>query len=219
MELLNSLFHYYTDKTKARYHKIVLGFFILFCLITIDNIFSFSYYYNTGNKIEQVVTINSILEDENITKEEQDVLTNLRREIINRSTWKDSFYDLIQTITLHDFIPEFDKGKEYQRNFWWHLFSSGWFIIVIMVAIIVFAMKDPEMAFLKAIPILFITEFILFIVLLSTSKLFSLIPIIFGLPILNYILNFFIWVLFAVTFNYLYKYRVKIKAEAKVKAG
>lgn len=206
MELVNSIFHFFTDKTKKLPYKLILLLSTLVLIALLDNFLSFSYSYNNNNKIAQIEGINNILNDTSITKYEREKLLVLRKDILNRSTWKDKSYDVLTSIEFKNDkksnvnVPEIkgtknssqvskEKPKFIERDYWWHFISSSWLFIILMFVIPVISFLDKETIFWQTIGVIIILEPLLYGICWIYAKVFSIIPIIYNNPFYNYFLN------------------------------
>jgi len=196
LEFFNSLLHFFTDKSRGLSHKAVLSIFVLVLIVFIDNTLSFSYYYNTSNKIEQISELNKLLENSTLKLSEERKLQNLRSQIIDRKTWKDRSWDFISQMNFSSESENsteysFEKSKEIiqERSYWWHFGTSSWvWIILILMMPIVFII-DKSNSFVQTIGILLLIEPLLIGFAWIFAKVFSFIPILFGNPNYNYVLN------------------------------
>ena len=197
MDFLNSIFHFFTDKTRRLSSKAITTIIVVALIILIDNTLSFSYYYNTKNKIEQVSSVNKLLTDTTLTKTEKKKLLNIRRDIIDRKTWKDKTWDFISnmdfrsenSLTENPTENEIKIPIETKKSYLWHFISSSWLIVILMLAFPFVGIFDKKTPFGQAIGILIILEPLLYGMAWILAKLFSFIPIILNNPTLNYILN------------------------------
>ncbi|WP_027065366.1 hypothetical protein [Maribacter sp. Hel_I_7] len=196
MEFFNSLLHFFTDKSRGLSHKAVLTIFVLVLIVFIDNTLSFSYYYNTSNKIEQISELNKLLKNATLKPSEERKIQNLRSQIIDRKTWKDRSWDFISQMGFSSESENFieisvEKSKEIsqERSYWWHFGTSSWiWIILILMMPIVFVI-DKSNSLVQSIGILLLIEPFLIGLAWIFAKVFSFIPILFGNPNYNYALN------------------------------
>jgi len=196
LEFLNSIFHFFTDKTRGLSSKAITTIIVIALIVLIDNTLSFSYYYNTENKIEQISNVNKLLTDTTLTKIENQKLLNIRKDIIDRKTWKDKTWDFISNMDFRseNSLTENPTEKEIEtllseRSYLWHFISSSWLIVILMIASPFIGIFDKKTPFGQAIGILIILEPFLYGMAWILAKLFSFIPIILNNPTLNYILN------------------------------
>lgn len=196
MELLNSIFNFFTDKSQNLSRKALLIIGGIALLIIIDNTLSFSYYYNTEKRIEQIQGINKIINDTTITKAERLKLKNLRSELIIRNTWKDKTYKLLSEIDFQseseteEIIATPSEEPEVNRSYLWHFISSGWVFIFVMIFIPFVGLADKKTSIGNTLGILLFIEPLFLGLAWVFAKGFSFIPVIYGNPIYNYILNF-----------------------------
>ena len=196
MELLNSIFHFFTDKTKGLSHKAALVILSIAILIILDNTLSFSYFFNTQNKIEQVSILNQVLSDSTLTVEEIEELKNIRKDIVFRSTWKDKTWDLVSKIEFNsiqkDSTDQVSITIASERSYFWHFLSSGWIFILVMIVMPFVALSDKKTSISSIVAIIFLAEPMLLLMAWIFAKLFSFIPLLLGDPFYNYIINFFL---------------------------
>ena len=196
MEFLNSIFHFFTDKTRRLSSKAITTIIVISLIVFIDNTLSFSYYYNTENKIEQISSVNKTLNESTLSETEKKKLLKLRKDIIDRKTWKDKTWDFVSSMDFgnnNNLIKnETEEKIEEQidkRSYLWHFISSSWLILILMIAFPFVGIFDNNTPFGQAIGILLILEPFLYGIAWILAKLFSFIPIIFNNPTLSYILN------------------------------
>ncbi|AIN75086.1 hypothetical protein SAMN02745938_1057 [Flavobacterium psychrophilum DSM 3660] len=205
MDLLNSIFHFFTDKTKKLPHKVILFLIAVILVILLDNLLSFSFSYNNGNKIEQIEGINKIIKDTTLSDAEKKKLFILRENIVNHLTWKDKAFDFLTSIEFKNDIesekpiikpigkpatkPIIASIKLKTRDYFWHFISSSWLFIVLMVILPFIGLLDKKTKFWESIGIIIIVEPFLYGICWVYAKMFSFIPIILDNPIYNYILN------------------------------
>ncbi len=197
MELVNSVFNFFTDRTKKLSHKTITIFIVVAVLIVMDNTLSFTSHYNNIRKIEEVEKLNLIVIDSTLSKEEVIRLKELRNNIINHKTWKDKLYDKIITIdfktkdndnvsVVKNDIPKTTN----ERSYWVHFVTSSWILIMIMIIMPFAVFFDKKSSSLSSfLAIIFVI--VPFFCGLSWvfAKAFSLIPVINNNPTYNYVLN------------------------------
>lgn len=196
MELINSIFVYFTDKTKKFSHKTVIILFSLMLLVVVDNTLSFTYNYNTTNKIDQIQKLNMIVSDTTLANSEIDDLKVLRNDILNHKTWKDQLYNKIVAIDFKSKdgnkpVVKSDIPKMVnERNYWYHFISSSWILFIIMVIIPFVGIFDKKTSFGSTImALIFFIAPIFYGFSWLFAKLFSFIPVISNNPNINYIVN------------------------------
>tara|TARA_R110002012_G_scaffold69453_1_gene179829 strand:+ start:1721 stop:2308 length:588 start_codon:yes stop_codon:yes gene_type:complete len=162
-------------------------------LILTDNTLSFSYYYNTEKRIEQIQGINEIVNDTTLSSEEKNMLKKLRTDLIIRKTWKDQTYKLLSEIEFksdsEEIIVNSDVQVQSERSYFWHFVSSGWIFLLVMIVMPFVGLADKNTSIGTAIGILIAIEPLFFGLAWLFAKVFSFIPILFGNSIVNYILN------------------------------
>tara|TARA_R110001606_G_C15298763_1_gene642349 strand:- start:181 stop:849 length:669 start_codon:yes stop_codon:yes gene_type:complete len=193
----SSIIHFLTDKTRNLSSKALFIVFGVILLVFLDNTFSFSYYYNTSQKITQVNKINEVLKDSTFSVLEKKKLIKLRTDIIEHKTLKDKSYDYLTNLNFetsegdHSKIIETVKS-EAQRNSRIHFITSSWWLIlsfgIFAIAIPFLLLTQKRDIFNTLLGFIFIEGFAYLIALLL-SKIFSFIPLIDNNPIYNYILN------------------------------
>lgn len=217
MELFNSIFQFFTDNTKKFSHKTILVLFSIFIIIILDNVLSFSYYYNNEKKISQIQSINSIVKDTTINDKERKMLFTLRDKIILHKTWKDNVWDFFTSIEFkNDVKPSLnviEKKKDIaiikepnkvERNYYLHFITSSWFFLLVILIVPFVGFSDKNTSFLTALMIILFFVIPLFLFLgWIFAKIFSFIPIILNNPINNYILNFILSFLLIILFGFL----------------
>ena len=196
MDLLNSLFQFFTDKTKGLSHKAMLVILSVALLVLLDNTFSFSYYFNTKSKIEQVSGINEILSDTTLSNQERSELEKFRHNIIFRSTWKDQAWKFASQIEFNSFANDTtaikEKASTQERSYFWHFVSSGWVFIVFMIVMPFVAFTNKTTKLSSAIGMLIILEPMFYLMAWIFAKILSFIPLLFHDPFYNYVFNFFL---------------------------
>ncbi len=198
MEIINSILHFLTDKTKKLPHKVILCLVALIFIAVIDNLLSFTFSYNNSNKIEQIEGINKILADTTLSKYEKEKLLVLRSNIVNHSTWKDKTYNFLNNFKFKEkiegekVVPEIktiDKPKTAERDYYLHFFSSSWIFIFLMIVLPFVMFFDKQSSFWQVVGITILVEPILYFICWFYGKVFSYIPVIADNPLYNYILN------------------------------
>jgi hypothetical protein len=228
MDLFDSIFKFFTDSNKKFSHKTILVLFSIFIIIVLDNVLSFSYYYNNEKKISQIESINNIVKDSSITIKEKNSLIFLRNNIISHKTWKDNIWDFFTTIEFKDDLKsstevnnsskkdiEIKKINNTVRNYYIHFITSSWIFLLVILIFSIVGFSDKNTSFLTALMIIlfFITPFSLFLGWIF-AKIFSFIPIIQNNPIYNYILNFVLSFVIILIFGFLIN-RIKKKDNIK----
>jgi hypothetical protein len=193
----SSIIHFLTDKTRNLSSKALFIVFGIILLIFLDNTFSFSYYYNTSQKITQINEINEGLKDSTFSVIDKKKLIKMRTDIIEHKTLKDRVYDYLTNLNFE--TPEEEVTKtietiklETKRNSRIHFITSSWWIIlsfgIFAIAIPFILLSQRKDIFNILLGFVFIEGFAYLIALLL-SKVFSFIPLIYNNPVYNYILN------------------------------
>lgn len=199
MDFYNSIFKFFTDESRRLSSKAITSIIAIALIILIDNTLSFSYYYNTEKKIEQISNINEILRDTTLREYDKKKLLNLREQIINRITWKDQVWNFIvnsKFATKSDedgeLKYEVNRNNRVKRSYLLHFVSSSWLIIILIIAFPFVGIFNKKTPLGQAIGILLILEPTFLGIAWLLAKLFSLIPIILNNPTYNYFLNAFL---------------------------
>ena len=193
----SSIIHFLTDKTRNLSSKALFIVFGFILLIFLDNTFSFSYYYNTSQKVTQIKEINEGLKDSTFSMSEKKKLLKLRTDIIEHKTLKDKAYDYLTNLNFETSDEEVTETVETveleaKRNSRIHFITSAWWL-VLLFGIILFALPfvlltERKDIFTTLLAFIFMGGFAYLIALLL-SKVFSFIPLIDNNPMYNYILN------------------------------
>lgn len=124
MDFLTNLTSYFTDKDTRFLKKVLFVIFITLGLIIIDNVFSFSYYFNISRKTEQMAKINSLIQDKTTTKSDEAKLVHLKTELFNHKS-------LFEKDVVEKFSLRFKDG----RNPWLHFISVNIFLILVILVL------------------------------------------------------------------------------------
>lgn len=178
MDFLTNLTSYFTDKDTRFLKKVLFVIFITLGLIIIDNVFSFSYYFNISRKTEQMTKINSLIQDETISKYDEAKLVHLRTELFDHKSLFEKDYIQIFSIPFKD-----------GRNPWFHFVSVNVFLLLVMfiLPLIILVEKDNDLD--TILIMVFIVEPFLLLCCWVIATIFSKIPLL-GNPWWNYGLNF-----------------------------
>jgi hypothetical protein len=99
------VFNFLVDTSRKLVHKLVLLATVLVVLFLINNVFGFTYYYNTSRKIEQLKSISELLKDSTLPTAEKEFLLQEQQNTVERR-------DVIQkTISLITYHPKKDTTK------------------------------------------------------------------------------------------------------------
>jgi len=193
----SSIIHFLTDKTRNLSSKALFIVFGFILLIFLDNTFSFSYYYNTSQKVTQIKEINEGLKDSTFSVSEKKKLLKLRTDIIEHKTLKDKAYDYLTNLNFETSDEEATETVETveleaKRNSRIHFITSAWWLVlsfgIILIALPFVLLTERKDIFTTLLGFIFMGGFAYLIALLL-SKVFSFIPLIDNNPMYNYILN------------------------------
>ncbi|MBV7270560.1 DUF4131 domain-containing protein [Winogradskyella luteola] len=193
----SSIIHFLTDKTRNLSSKALFIVFGFILLIFLDNTFSFSYYYNTSQKVTQIKEINEGLKDSTFSVSEKKKLLKLRTELIEHKTLKDKVYDYLTNLNFETSDEEATETVETveleaKRNSRIHFITSAWWLVlsfgIILIALPFVLLTERKDIFATLLGFIFLGGFAYLIALLL-SKVFSFIPLIDNNPMYNYILN------------------------------
>ena len=190
----SSIIHFLTDKTRNLSSKALFIVFGLILLIVLDNTFSFSYYYNTSQKVTQIKEINEGLKDSTFSDSEKKKLLKLRNNIIEHKTLKDKTYDYLTNLNFETSDEETRETAELEakRNPRIHFITSAWWLVLsfgIFAIVLPFVLLTDRKDFLTTILGFAIMGGFGYLIALLMSKTLSFIPLIDNNPIYNYILN------------------------------
>jgi hypothetical protein len=191
----SSILHFLTDKSRKISTKAIVIVLSLLLLAIIDNTFSFSYFYNTSNKVNQLQKISEILKDKTLDKTENEKILLLRKDILTHQTYKDKIYNYLTNLDFDTTkkIDEAESNQIGQRNEYIHLLTSAWWLLLPIGLLILLypyiIISERKQILNTTIGLIFLTG-LSYLVSLLLSKIFSFIPLIDNNPIYNYILNF-----------------------------
>lgn len=168
----------------AIHNKVVLFFVAFSILIFVNHFFGFTYFYFNDHKIEQIKSLNEIVNDTAFSKEVRDFALEKQNSLIV----KNNHFDYID-----NFVDQFFKQIE-PENFKIYnktlllLSTGGLFIIFAFISAVIpfFIPKVSMSKILYRIMILFAFSFFLWMLLLKIPILMT------GKFIWNYVINFLI---------------------------
>lgn len=162
-------------------------------MIFVDRMFKFSDNYITSQKLEQVEKIEKLIESGKVDSTVKRQLRTIELAVLQRQTaWG---YLSSQLAALKAKIVSSGSNSEASstgsgdgRSFFWHTISSSWLLIIIIVImpIVILIQNKVDLSTIAAV-VFAILATIPFI--FGFSALFAQVPILFGKPVLNYILN------------------------------
>lgn len=191
---VSSVVHLLTDKTRSFSSKAIFVVVAFLVIIFLDNTFSFSYYYNTSQKVSHIKSIGEGLNDPTLSNLEKQKLIQLRNEILNHRTFKDVAYNYLTNLNFESQVEETNKLKTASefRDPKIHFLTSSWWIVL---SLVILGITLPFVLLLERKDVFNTTlGFIVvcgvgYLVALVLSKTMSFIPLINGNPINNYVLN------------------------------
>jgi hypothetical protein len=193
------VFNFLADSSKKLIHKFVVFGTVLIILFLINNIFGFTYYYNTSKKIEQLKSISELLKDSTLPVAERQYLLTEQQSTIAR---KDIIQKTISFLTYH---PEKDTSittiKDRHNNYVQQeklspipviLTSALFFWVIILLldfALIREFVIDPS-GFADLFSLIIGLSFIDFIIFVIAkgfgSRVYKEVPVIANQPWINY---------------------------------
>ena len=191
--------------------KIFLGIVIFLSIIFIDNLSGFSYYYGIDSKLSSLQKISALLKDDKLDFRSRQKLVSLQQDILNRKTFKDKFLDHwhdISFVESNNEITNKVKSATNARNSTFEFLSINYFFVLCFFFFPFYWIAKPLVTnFWKNILIVITAEISIVALCFILFFISSLVPTLFGEPIVNYLLNFLIITLF-LTWNTL---RIKRK--------
>lgn len=196
MSWYENIFEFITDRSKRLSARATIIVLTICCLIFIDNIIGFSYYYNRQRQLDQLQSISVLMKDSTLSRMTHENLIKLEQQTFERQNIIELsskfFKNIFSSSTKREIVE--NKEKFTRNNFWFLISTSGLYIIVTIFVVPVLLITDKKTPFLKLIATLLI-----FMVVMFFSSWFNfwlldkLIPNkLFGSWIWNYILNFII---------------------------
>jgi hypothetical protein len=191
MDFFAPIFNFIIDSSKKLSYRAATVLLSFSILLLLDNIFGFSYYHNLDKKVELVNNINRALKDTSNSISDKRILIGLKEEIINHSSIKDNIYSFLSAKNWHLYINFSDVS---------HIFlfitACAFPLFMMCGALIVgvplfFKKKifllddDNQTVFLKIAGV----EFLGYILCVFQAKILLMIPIIYNIIYLNYIVN------------------------------
>jgi hypothetical protein len=104
-DILKLCLGFLIDTSKKLAHKIVMVLAVVVLAYLLNNIFGFTYYFNTSRRIEQFKNISELLKDSTLTSEERQYLKNEKKYLIERKNV------IQQTIIFFKSRPSVDTIK------------------------------------------------------------------------------------------------------------
>lgn len=178
MDFINNLTSYLIDKDTRFLKKVLFVIFITLGLLILDNVLSFSYYFNVSRKTEQLSKINKLIKDESLSDVEIAKIEYLRTDLLDH-----------KYLYEKDYVQMFSIPFKDGRNPWFHFVSVNVFLLLVMfiLPLIILVEKDNNLD--TILIIVFIVEPFLLLCCWVIATIFSKIPLL-GNPWWNYGLNF-----------------------------
>ncbi len=178
MDFLTNLTSYFTDKDTRFLKKVLFVIFITLGLLILDNVFSFSYYFNISRKTEQLSKINSLIKDKSLNDIEIAKIDHIRTELLDHKYLYEKDYIKIFSIPFKDV-----------RNPWLHFISVNVFLLLFMFILPLIFLVEKDNNIDSILILIFIVEPLLLLCGWVIATMFSKIPLL-GNPWWNYGLNF-----------------------------
>ncbi len=203
-ELITALLKLFLDNTVKFFPRILAFVFVVLSLIIIDNVLGFTFHYNKQRTINELSEISKIISDSAADTQIKAKAMELKKEIVERRSLQDFIDDAIVDIFRPIFVN--DKGivaKKYiyERNRVIEFLSLNWFLMFLFLFLPLYFLTKPIFnKFWKNLMMIFAVNFFLLILSFVIFFVFSLIPTIYGRPVLNYLLDFSVMFI-AITIN------------------
>jgi hypothetical protein len=199
--MFDKLLDFFLDSKHKFSKKFLMTFLVIVGLLAIDYFFRFSDSYIAEKKIEQLGNIQEIIKQDTLRIELKNELIRIEKEVIKRQGFWSSLSDLTSFIQRTISSPkqiitkpiatkpikiEIKEKTIPERDVFWHIISSCWIFILIMLIIPIspFYDKANNLTFGVAI----IMEVIMIFFCGFYSYLLALVPI-FEYPFWNYTIN------------------------------
>jgi len=202
--MINEFVKFFTNSTHS-YSSRLIGFIIVLSLLFfIDNMLGFSYYYNINQKINQIERIENIKKHINEDSELLKNLKSIERDVIRRENVLSKFTNLFTKESLNG------QNNNIYRSRILHTISSSFLFILLLILVPFFLFyQEKRINSNFVLATIFSTITFAFLIWLF-QHLLGFIPVIWGNPIYNYILNAIVNV---IVFAILYVYVVKGKSK------
>lgn len=170
MGYIDHLSEFLFDEKRRLSSKAAVVVLVTLTILIINDIFGFSYSYTVDKKIQQVQTLNSILNDSSIDDKTRRFAFNLRSEVINRKSYFHKFLSNLNNTTATNIKPK-DKPSHSKNdlshkrsNFWFAMSAGGIYFILglLIIPLLFFADKSTSVAQRLATGIATAVSFILF---------------------------------------------------------
>ena len=165
MAFYDHILNFVTDKSNRISARATVIIFALVCILFVDNIFGFSFYYNKQRQLDQLKSITLLLKDTTITAQTRTSLIALEQHTFDRKTIIDHFSSFLKKISWTSSTQNqntINNNANPPRNDFWFLFSaSGFYIIITILVVPVLLFTDKKTSFLKLIATLIIFVFVM----------------------------------------------------------
>jgi uncharacterized membrane-anchored protein len=214
MAFYDNVLNFITDRTNRMSARATVIIVALVCILLVDNILGFSFYYNKQRQLEQLKSITQLLKDTSITADTRSNLIELEHQTFARRTIVDHFSSFLKKISWTSSRQSqntINNNANPTRNDFWFLFSaSGFYIIITILVVPVLLFTDKKTPFLKLIATLLIFIFVMLFTSWFNYWLFDkLIPDrLFGSWTWNYVANFLLQIGLGLGLYFANKYRV-----------
>lgn len=204
-----------TDSTQRWTTRSAAGIVILVTLWLVNDTFDFINSFRTNNKLQQLETIGQLLSDSTLTKEQTDILITERQRIFKRQTVIDNVHSFVDSlpnpislirrsttqkpdttiVTSKKSLNKDDSVPIPTKNYWLNFISSNAFLLVVLL-FVPFNIKFQKTGLWVIMVANAVVFGVLFLLCTFIAYLFDLIPVIAGMPWVNYILNFSVQLFF-----------------------
>ncbi|MBX2828241.1 MAG: hypothetical protein KTR22_08765 [Flavobacteriaceae bacterium] len=184
-DILKHLIELIKDKTTSLGFKTALFFSIIGVIFLADNIIGFSYNYHLNNKLDQLEDIQSM----KLTYKDDIVILNkilsLEKEILNRKHYS----EILSNAFVIDSNDNKIIVKSNERSIYWMVLSSNYALIVSFLVLLYLPLRGPIHRTGANLLGWFAMLVILGFIMTFLTWLAYVIPLLWGKPYLNYILN------------------------------
>lgn len=185
VDILKHLIELIKDKTTSLGFKTALFFSIIGVIFLADYFIGFSYNYHLNNKFEQLEDIQSmkmIYENDDITLSKIKIL---EKEIIERKHYTEVFSNAFPTESNDNLI----KINSNERSIYWMILSSNYALIISFIILLYLPLKASIHRTGENLLGWFAMLVIMAFIMAFLTWIAYLIPLLWGKPYLNYILN------------------------------
>lgn len=167
MNALDSFINFLLDKERVISAKAAVIVFIILAVVLVDNTLGFTYYYNSGKKIEQIQSLNNIIKDTTTNIQTKDYAIRQRSEIIKKETFFSKAITFIQNLKFYNNntnknIENINTAKSEQQipekielstknNFWFHISSGGVYYLLGILILILMPFIDNKISLIQKV--------------------------------------------------------------------